>query len=100
MILPWVVKVAFHVVTAFKLPLRLKGVGFSLRGCIVSLECFSDNPTCKYQPELYRRECECCLQTTNFPAIKEVGSSVAWLTFSYSYVKSYISEGPVRHVGL
>lgn len=32
--------------------------------------------------------------------MKEVGSRVAWLAFSCSCAKSYISEGPVQHVGL
>lgn len=49
---------------------------------------------------MYHSESECRLCTTSFPSMKEVGSRVAWLTFSCFCAKSYISEGPVRHVGL
>lgn len=90
-------KVCFYVVTAFRSPSRLKGVGLRPILChftvsaithLYIFECF------------YHCEWLCTVHTTSFPAIKEMGSSVAWLPFSCPCAKSYISEGPVQHVGL
>lgn len=91
---------AFYIVTAFKSPFKTQGRGLWLKAYIVSFESFSNKPPVNISVNCNTVNVSAVCTPQVFLPLKEVGSSVAWLAFSCSSAKSYISEGSVRHVGL